>query len=163
MKFAAFALIAALVPSLASAATLTYKIDFAKSEIDAETAFEICGLPKFLSMDAKEDLATVVINRTQTTDPGAIRTQYIQATSGAISGGGLQEPYMGDYRVRVGLVSTKAPVYSSSPLVTRVEVVTYGSPKAPKAFTVHTELLNFRDSAEFAESSVCTGYAYRLQ
>lgn len=164
MKLIAALALTALAPSLASAATLTYKIDLAKSKMDQDVAHSLCGLPETIVMDAKEDLATVVIKKTQTNDPKKIEIQTIQANGGSISGGGLEAPYMGDYRTRVSI--TKIPGHADAykhGIYNRVEVVTYGSPAAPAAFTVDVQVLNYRESAELAEGSICTGFAYRLQ
>jgi hypothetical protein len=161
MKLALLALVALATPNLATAATLTYRIDFSHSKIDEDTAFALCGLPKEISLDDREDLPTVVIRRTLAPVARQSEISYIQASSGGISGGDLREPYMGDYRVRVALLKLNSLGYRGG-VYQRVEVVTYGSKQAPKAFTVDVELLNYRESAELAEGSVCTGYAYRL-
>jgi hypothetical protein len=164
MKLTLFALTLALVPAMASAAQLAYKIDLDRSKMDSITAFDICGLPQEIKLDAREDLATVVINKTQSTNPKQIKIEFIQASDGGIIGGDLREPYMGDYRDRVAIVrSTEFSEAYKGGVFNRVEVITYGSPSAPKAFTVDVELLNYRESAELAEGSVCTGYAYRLR
>jgi hypothetical protein len=160
----ALLLLAALSPSLASAATLTYEIDLAKSKMDSETAFELCGLPKIMQMDSKEDLATFVIKKTQVVDPKKIEITTIQKNGGSMMGGGIEAPYTGDYRTRVAI--TKTPGFEGAypaGIYKRIEVVTYGSPAAPAAFTVDASLLNYRESAELAEDSICSGYAYRLR
>lgn len=163
MKFATFALIAALTPSLASAATLVYKIDLKQSQMDEITAFGICGLPERIVMDAKKDLPTEVIYQTQAQRRQHVKIQYIQATSGSIQGGELEEPYLGKYRERVALVNVDSGNGYPGGVFQRIEVTTYGSTAAPKAFIVTAELLNYRGSAELAEGSICTGYAYALQ
>jgi hypothetical protein len=153
---------AAFFPLLATATELNYQIDLEHSKMDAITAFDICGLPKEIKMDSREDLPSLVIKTVAGRGPQA-KIQFIQATSGGVSGGNLTEVYSGDYRTRVALVNL--PSYAGAyrgGVYQRVEISTYGSTKAPKSFTVDTELLNYRESAELAEDSVCTGYAYRL-
>ncbi len=156
--------LATLLPAFASAAQLTYQIDLAQSKMDEIMAFDICGLPQEIKMDAKEDLPTVVIKRTHALNPSQLSINYIQRTSGSISGGGLVEPYVGAYRTRVALVHSleyseayKGGVYY------RAQVTTYGSVTAPKSFIVTSDLLNYLESAELAEGSLCTNYAYRLK
>ncbi len=164
MKLIALAFTLSLLPSLSSAAQLTYNLDLNQSKMDEITAYDICDLPKQIKMDAREDLATVVIQLTQANDPSQLKIKFIQATSGGVSGGNLVEPYIGDYRVRVALVnSTSYSEAYKGGIYNRVEVITYGSTSAPKAFTVDVDLLNYRESAELAEDSICTGYAYRLK
>lgn len=161
MKLAAFALLA-LIPSFASAATLTYKIDLAHSKMDETTAFDMCGLPKEISLDAREDLATVVIQKTQAIYDKNLKIQTIQANGGSMSGGGLVEPYTGAYRTRVALVSQTGIGYAFG-VFKRLEVTTYGSTAAPKAFEVNMEILNYRESAELGEDSMCAPFSYVLQ
>ncbi|RZA02211.1 MAG: hypothetical protein EOP11_16865 [Proteobacteria bacterium] len=155
-------LCAAFFPLLASASDLTYRIDLDHSKMDAITAFDICGLPKEIKLDAREDLATVVIKELSG-KAAAPKIQFIQATSGAMSGGGLTELYSGNYRTRVALVNLPATAGAyRGGVYERVELNTFGSPKAPKSFTVDKEPLNYRESAELGEDSVCTGIAYFL-
>ncbi|RYZ98438.1 MAG: hypothetical protein EOP11_20685 [Proteobacteria bacterium] len=149
-------------PIFASAAELTYQIDLDHSKMDAITAFDICGLPKEIKLDSRADLPTVMIQKLSL-KAEAPKIQFIQASNGGISGGDLTELYSGDYRVRVALVNLPgtAKAYRGG-VFQRVEITTYGSKQAPKSFTVDVDLLNYRESAELAEDSVCTGYAYRL-
>jgi len=151
-----------LTANLAVAANLVYEIDLVQSKVNDDIAFNICGLPKEIKMDARHDLATVVIQTTQSMNPKDLEITTIQSTKGSVAGGGLNEPYMGDYRVRVAIVRLKDPNYPSG-IYNRVEVRTYGSTAAPKAFIVDVELLNYRESAELAENSVCSGFAYKLK
>ena len=162
MKSITLAFTVFLLPLFASATQLTYTLDLKQSNMDEITAYDICGLPSEFKMDAQADLATVVIQKALATSPNQVEIKFIQATSGGWTGGGLIEPYTGDYRVRVGLVNTKSEAYRGG-IYNRVEVTTFGSTAAPKAFLVDVELLNYRESAELAEDSVCTGYAYRLK
>lgn len=155
------ALTAALAPTFASAKELVYRIDYAQSKIDQDTAENVCDIPTEIRMDSKADLATVVLNKAYANTIRAPKIQTIQATKGGIVGGDLKEPYMGDYRTRVALVHEHYNYPSD--VVSRVEVITYGSPAAPKAFTVDAEILNYRESAEVMEGSICTGLAYKLQ
>lgn len=162
MKLIFIPLIALILPFFASAQQLTYKIDLKQSNMDESTAFDLCVLPKEIKMDAKEDLATVVINKTYSSSYKQ-KIQFIESTTGgSISGGDLKEPYMGDYRIRVALLNLAIPSYPGG-VYYRVEITTFGSKQAPKAFTVSNEALNYQGSAELAEDSACTGYAYRLQ
>ena len=154
-------LAALLLPQFAAAAELTYKTDIENSKMDSITAFDICGLPEEIKMDSRADLPTLVI-QARATDPRQLKIQTIQASRGSIQEG-AEEPYTGEYRERVALVQllAYAPYYKGG-VFERVQVTTYGSTAAPKAFVVDVELLNYRESAELAEGSICTGYAYRL-
>lgn len=162
MKFSTFVIAALFLPFVASAATLTYEIDLAKSQMSEIAAFDICGLPKEITLDAREDLPTVVMNKTLVSESGKLKTQTIQATKGSVVGGGLEDPYLGDYRVRVAIAQVESEAYRFG-IFSRVEVTTYGPTHAPKAFVVNVDALNYLESAELAEGSVCTGYAYRLK
>lgn len=164
MKLTALTLaFAALLPLAATASTLTYKLDLARSNMDEITAYDICGLPKEFRMDSRADLATEVIQKVFAGGYQKTKIQMIQATSGSLIGGDNGNPYEGDYRVRVALVNLPdtSGAYKGG-VVYRVEINTFGSTAAPKGFTVDTDLLNYRESAELGEDSACTGYKYYL-
>ena len=161
MKLPSLMLLAALLPGMASAATLNYELDRGKSNLDEDT-IAMCALPDGISMDSKEDLATVVMKKLIASN---IEITKIQASGGSMSGGGIEAPYTGDYRVRVSITKIPPIARSIYPLgiYQRVEVTTFGSPAAPAAFTVTRELLNYRESAELGEDSICTNFSYRLK
>jgi hypothetical protein len=142
----------------AQAATLTYDIDFSKSkDLDRDTVEGMCGIPLVIQMDAKEDLATVVAKRVL----GGGDIQKIEASSGSLAG--AAEPYNGDYRTRVSIVKSDGGGYYKLGVFKRLEVTTYGSTSAPKAFEVAVELLNHRNSAELGEDMACANLAYKLR
>jgi hypothetical protein len=143
---------------LAQAATLTYDIDFAKnSSLDRDTVEGMCGIPLVIQMDAKEDLASVVAKRVL----GGGDITKIEASSGSLAG--AAEPYNGNYRTRVSIVKSDGGGYYKLGVFKRLEVTTYGSTSAPKAFEVAVELLNHRNSAELGEDMACANLAYKLR
>jgi hypothetical protein len=125
--------------------------------MDETTAFDICAFPKEITMDAKEDLPTVVIRKTEA---DVLALNFIQSSSGSAIGGD-EEPYNGDYRTRVAIVKQSYGGYPQG-VYSRIEITTFGSKSAPKAFKMDYEILSHRESAEVGESSVCTGIAYKL-
>jgi hypothetical protein len=142
---------------------LTYAIDFSKSpDLDAEYLDYICGYPAEFTMDASKDLPTYVM--TYITDFAGIKPQLqtIERSSGAVSGGDLQEPYQGDYRIRRGIATIPSEYYKFG-IVRAFEVTTYGSPTAPKAFSVKQTALNYLESAELAEEYACLNVSYKLK
>lgn len=165
MKILTAALFTILAPTLASATKLTYELDLAQTGMEESVATGLCGLPKIIELDAKEDLATVAIKKTQASNPADLEIDFIQASEGSQTDGELKEPYAGDYRDRVAISRLKSAkdAFHSKGYYRRVEVFTYGSKAAPKSFIIYSELINYRESAEMSEDSLCTGIAYRLK
>ncbi|MCB0411654.1 MAG: hypothetical protein KDD22_03965 [Bdellovibrionales bacterium] len=158
--------VAVLLSSAAGAKTLTYSLDVERyPEILNYIENGLCGIPRIFQMDSKQDLATEVIKNSSLLD-AKLTLQTIQASKGWIRGGGLKEPYIGDYRTRVTLVTDKSPdtveAYKFG-VVQRVEIITYGRTDAPKAFEFKATLLNYRESAELAEGSICNEFSYVLK
>ena len=154
--------LAVLISNTAYAATLTYEFDFEKQpDISRETIEDLCGLPLTMTFDDKQDIPQLVTLKTQHADPKTAKIQWIEKSVGGISGGDLKEPYQGDYVRRVAIVRLPGDGGYKEGIYNRVEVTTYGSAKAPKAFEVESDLLNYRQSAELAEASACSRLAYK--
>ena len=160
MKALIFAVLAGMGFS-ASADTLTYVVDLGKMAERGHdvTSLDICGFDLQFTMDAADPIGPTFINQYFY---GEVTQRRIQNTTGAISGGGLEPEYSGDYREKVYIVDQVIEGAYEPAIVSRVQVNTYGSTAAPSGMIVNVQLLNHHYSAELAEGSNCGDIYYKL-
>lgn len=163
MKFLSFLAFSVLTYQ-ASATTLVYDADLSQTPDLDPTTFEVCMMPMTFQIDSRDDLAITFTQKALKSGAKSVQIKTIESSVGSIGGGDLKEPYLGDYRTRVEIIRTEedARAYPEG-VYKRVEIVTYGSTSAPKAFQVHTQLLNYLDSAELAEEMACPAVSYKLR
>ena len=163
-----------LLSTVASAKTLTYQADFNVMKYNNKgidpTALDICGYQSEFKMNASAPIGPTFIK--SYLSYGKISLDPIQATNGSVVPGAkdrteakTKEPYSGNYRNKVYVVKQVVPDDSTyKPFIAyRMQINTYGSTSAPSGFTVSTELLNHRYSAELAEGDGCGDIYYKLK
>ena len=149
----------------ALSATLTYELagGVKGEEFDKQFFLDFCGLPETFSIDSEDSLGDAIIEKTQKTNYGTFTYERIELSFGAMSGGDLAEPFVGDYRNHVYLTKQVLPDGGYAPGIWHhVDIMVWGDTWAPKAFEVQTQLLNHKASAELAEDWFCRQYSYVL-
>ncbi len=155
MKYLVF-VCSMLVSGLCWSEILNYNMDLSKTPDMDPTDLEICGFPSTFSMDQAAPIGPTFLKELYYSP---VTFKRIQSSAGEISDE-LNSLYTGKYRDKVYIVEQlwDHPIYAPG-IYYRYEMRTYGSTSAPKGFSVSTELLNHRYSAEMVQGSNC-GYIY---
>lgn len=141
----------------ANAQAATYKVDLSVVKDSSQRALisEMCATK--IEVDPTKNVAEQVI---RASNSGIKSAQLIEVSRGSLSQtGGLE----GDYLKRVYIVATDGFGVYKPAIYKAVTVTQFGKrgTNELKGFEVSTVALNFLDSAELAEDSICERLTYK--